>query len=137
MEARLVSIVDVYQALIGRRSYKKSWAPAAAIRYIDALAGAEFDEGIWEDFVNVMGIYPKGSLVEMSDETIGFVMNVPEEDLERPEVVIFRGGDGKDLERPVLVDLAEEQDLEIEQDLDHYEILGDDAMDIFLQIEIR
>ncbi|MBF0279375.1 MAG: HD domain-containing protein [SAR324 cluster bacterium] len=137
MEARLVSIVDVYQALIGRRSYKKSWAPAAAIRYIDALAGAEFDDGIWEDFVSVMGIYPKGSLVEMSDGTIGFVMNVPDDDLERPEVVIFRDADGKDFEKPTLVDLAEEQDLEIEQDLDHYEVLGDDAMDIFLQLEVR
>jgi len=137
MEARLVAIVDVYQALIGRRSYKKSWAPAAAIRYIDALAGAEFDEEIWEDFVNVMGIYPKGSLVEMSDGTIGFVMNVPEDDLERPEVVIFRDAEGKDYEHPSLVDMAEEQDLEIEQDLDHYEVLGEDAIDIFLQIEVR
>lgn len=136
MEARLVSIVDVYQALIGRRSYKKSWAPAAAIRYIDALAGAEFDDKIWEDFVNVMGIYPKGSLVEMSDGTIGFVMSVPENDLERPEVVIFRDADGNDYEHPSLIDLAENQDLEIEQDLDHNEILGEDAIDIFLQIEV-
>lgn len=136
-ETRLVSIVDVYQALIGRRSYKKSWAPAAAIRYIDALAGAEFDTDIWDDFVNVMGIYPKGSLVELSDGTIGFVMNVPEEDLERPEVVVFRDADGNDYEHPTLVDLEEVEDLDIETDLDHYEVLGDDAMDIFLKIEIR
>jgi len=137
MEARLISIVDVYQALIGRRSYKKSWAPAAAIRYIDALAGAEFDDEIWEDFVNVMGLYPKGSLVEMSDGTIGFVMNVPEDDLERPEVAIFRDADGNDYDHPSLIDLAENQDLEIEQDLDHYDVLGEDAMEIFLQIEVR
>lgn len=137
LETRLVSIVDVYQALIGRRSYKKSWAPAAAIRYIDALAGAEFDSDIWDDFVNVMGIYPKGSLVEMSDGTIGFVMSVPKEDLERPEVVIFRDADGNDYEHPSLVDLGVDEDLEIECDLDHYEVLGDDAMDIFLKIEVK
>lgn len=137
METRLVSIVDVYQALIGRRSYKKSWPPAAAIRYIDALAGAEFDEELWEDFVSVMGIYPKGSLVELSDGSIGFVMNVPDDDLERPEVVVFRDADGKDIEKPTLIDLMEEEELEIEQDLDHYEVLGDNAMDIFLQIEVR
>lgn len=136
METRLVSIVDVYQALIGRRSYKKSWAPPAAIRYIDALAGAEFDDVLWDDFVSVMGVYPKSSLVELSDKTIGFVMNVPDEDLERPEVVIFRDSEGNDIEKPQLIDLMDEPELEIEQDLDHYEVLGEDAMEIFLQIEV-
>ncbi len=136
METRLVSIVDVYQALIGRRSYKKSWAPAAAIRYIDALAGAEFDPDVWEDFVSVMGIYPKGSLVELTDESLAFVMNVPDEDLESPQVAVFRDADGNDLEHPILIDLQEEDELEIEQDLDHYEVLGEDAMDIFLRLEI-
>ena len=136
METRLISIVDVYQALIGRRSYKKSWAPPAAMRYIDALAGAEFDEAIWEDFVRVMGMYPKASLVELSDQNMGFVMNVPDEDLERPQVVIFRDAAGKDIAKPHLIDLMDEPELEIEQDLDPYEVLGENAMDIFLRIEV-
>ncbi|MBF0279874.1 MAG: HD domain-containing protein [SAR324 cluster bacterium] len=137
METRLVSIVDVYQALIGKRSYKKSWGPPEAIRYLDTLTGSEFDPDVWDDFVSVIGIYPKSSLVEMSDGTIGFVMSVPEDDLERPEVVIFRDADGNDFEQPVLVDLSEEPDLEIEQDLDHYEVLGENAIDIFIGLEVR
>ncbi len=136
LETRLVSIVDVYQALVGRRSYKKSWAPPAAIRFIDALAGVEFDQGIWDDFVSVMGIYPKSSLVELTDGTIGFVISVPEEDLEKPQVVIFRDADGNDFDHPTLVDLQEEEDLEIDQDLDHNDILGEDALDIFLSLEV-
>ncbi len=137
METRLAAIVDVYQALVGRRSYKKSWGSAAAIRYIDALAGTEFDPEVWEDFVNAIGLYPKGGLVEMSDDTLGFVMNVPEEDLERPEVAIFRDANGENYAQPFLVDLAEEEELEISQDLDHYEVLGEEAIDIFLSLQIH
>jgi len=135
-ETRLLAIIDVYQALVGRRKYKKSWNPPAAMRYLDALAGVEFDEDIWEDFLIVMGMYPKGSLIELNDGSLGFVMNVSEEDPERPQIVLVRDAAGEDLTQHSLIDLVSETDIEIVKDIDVLEVFGKDAMEIFSNINI-
>jgi HD-GYP domain-containing protein (c-di-GMP phosphodiesterase class II) len=135
-ESRLLSIIDAYQALVGRRKYKKSWNPPAAIRYIDALAGVEFDVKAWAEFLKVVGLYPKGSLVELNDKSVGFVMNTPKEDLKRPQVAIIRNPAGEDLEHHTWVDLEIEQDVFITKDLDIEEILGQNALNVFTSIQI-
>lgn len=136
-ETRLISIIDVYQALVGKRKYKKSWNPPAAMRYLDALAGVEFDMDVWDDFLQVMGLYPKGSLVELNDSSIAFVMNISEEDPERPQVVVVRSQSGEDLTHHTLLDLQEEKEIEIVKDLDTMEIFGKDSMEIFSGININ
>lgn len=136
-ETRLISIIDVYQALVGKRKYKKSWNPPAAMRYLDALAGVEFDMDVWDDFLEVMGLYPKGSLVELSDSSAAFVMNISKEDPERPQVVIVRNAAGEDLTHHTLLDLQEEKDIEIVKDLDVMETFGKDAMEMFTKINIQ
>lgn len=135
-ESRLLAIIDAYQALVGRRKYKKSWNPPAAIRYIDALAGVEFDMEAWDDFLKVVGLFPKGSLVQLDDQSVGFVMSTPEEDLARPQIAIVRNARGEDLEHHTLVDLALEKDLSIKTDLDIEETFGKDALNIFTNIQI-
>ncbi len=134
-ETRLLAIIDIYQALIGRRSYKKSWSAPAAIRFIEALAGVELDEKVWDDFVQAMGYYPVGSLVELDDGSLGFVLKVPQKDLKRPQVVLVRDGSGKDLKPNPMLDLALEKERKIAKDYDPYEIFGEQAMDIFLSLK--
>ncbi len=134
METRLLAIVDIYQALVGKRSYKKSWSPPSAVRYLDALAGVEFDLDTWDNFLQVNGRYPKSSLVELSDDSIGFVMNVPKEDLERPQIVVVRNSAGEDLKNTPLIDLETQKDLSIVKDLDAQDVFGERALDIFLGI---
>ncbi len=135
-ETRLISIIDVYQALVGKRKYKKSWNPPAAMRYLDALAGVEFDMDVWDDFLQVMGLYPKGSLVELNDSSAAFVMNISEDDPERPQVVIAKNAAGDILTHHTLLDLQEEKDIEIVKDLDVMEVFGKDAMEVFSKINI-
>jgi len=135
-ETRLISIIDVYQALVGKRKYKKSWNPPAAMRYLDALAGVEFDMDVWEDFLSIMGLYPKGSLVQLNDESYAFVMNISEDDPERPQVVVVRNAGGEDLTHHSLLDLQEEKEITIVKDLDCLEVFGTDAIDYFSKINI-
>ncbi len=135
-ETRLISIIDVYQALVGKRKYKKSWNPPAAMRYLDALAGVEFDMDVWDDFLQVMGLYPKGSLVELNDSSAAFVMDISEEDPEKPQVVIVRNAAGEKLTHHSLLDLQEEKDIEIVKDLDVMEEFGKDSMEVFSSINI-
>ena len=52
-EARIVSIVDVFDALTSRRSYKDSWSKQKALSYIDENKGKHFDPLIAETFINL------------------------------------------------------------------------------------
>jgi len=133
-EARLLAIVDIYQALIGRRSYKKSWSAPAAIRYIEALAGVELDDDVWEDFVSVMGFYPLGSLVELDDGSMGFILKIPMKDLKKPQVVLVRDSDGKPCANS-LIDLMLDGSKKIVKDHDPFEILGPKSMDIYSSLK--
>jgi len=137
-ETRLLSILDVYQALTGRRKYKRSWSAPSTMRYLDALAGIEYDLEVWEDFLAALGIYPMGSLVQLNDGSLGFVMSIPEngKDLERPLVAVVRNSDGEDLKHQHLVDLEKERDMSIVKDLDYKSVFGDRAFDIFTSIQV-
>jgi HD-GYP domain-containing protein (c-di-GMP phosphodiesterase class II) len=138
-ETRLLAIVDIYQALVGRRKYKRSWSAPATMRYLDALAGVEYDQEAWDDFIKVMGIYPQGSLVELNDGSQGFVVGVPQqlEEVERPQIAIVRNGHGEDLSHSDLLDLGRERDMSITQDLDYAEVFGNGALDRFVEIELH
>jgi putative two-component system response regulator len=50
MEARIVTIVDVFDALTHERPYKKAWPRHDAIEEIKRLAGRQFDT----DFVSAL-----------------------------------------------------------------------------------
>ncbi len=135
-ETRLIAIIDIYQALVGRRSYKKSWAPPAAMRYIEQLAGIEYDFEISEYFQHMMGHFPKGSLVELSDGSQAFAISVPKTDLERPQVIIVRNAKGQYLENHTFLDLAVEKDLSISKGLDHYDIFGEASLEFFMNLQV-
>ena len=136
METRLIAIVDVYQALVGRRNYKKSWAPPAAVKFIEQLSGIEFDIDVWDSFYQIMGKYPVGSLVELNDGSMAFVVQAAVEDSAKPRIALIRNAKGEDLTNNTLIDLQEEQDVKIVKDLDNYEVLGDASLDIFTNLKI-
>jgi len=89
----------------------------------------------WEDFSRVLGLYPVGSLVQLSDQSQAFVMNVPEGDLERPLVVLLTDASGNRLGQSKVLDLSLETSLKIAKELDPIEILGEDALEQFLSLK--
>ncbi len=54
LAARIVSVVDVYDALINDRPYKKAWSKAAAVAELQLLAGDAFDSKIVTAFVSIL-----------------------------------------------------------------------------------
>ncbi len=135
-ETHYLALVDIYQALVGKRKYKKAWTPFETIKYLDALAGVEYPLELFNVFLKVMGKYPKSSLVQLNDGRAGFVMSVPEVDLERPQIAVLKNAEGEMLTHHDFVDLFVERDIQIKQVLDAQVVFGDDALDIFSTINI-
>jgi len=136
---RLAAIVDVYQALIGKRSYKRNWVPGNAVRYLKSLRGTEFDEAMMDKFLEVMGLYPVGSLVSLSTGDKAFVVDIKDRPLEKPVVVVTENAQGETFTTHPLIDLAATPDISIAEVVDHYEHYGDDpdtAFRIFVSLNV-
>jgi two-component system response regulator RpfG len=61
LEARIVAVADVYDALTSERPYKKAWSNPDALEFLYANKGAHFDPGCVEAF---MMQYSKVSLIQ-------------------------------------------------------------------------
>ncbi|MDX2469382.1 MAG: HD domain-containing protein [SAR324 cluster bacterium] len=135
-ESRLLSIVDVYQALVGKRKYKKSWSPAEAIRYLDSLAGIEYDQDTFDTFLSVMGKWPIGTLVELSDKSKGFIIK-QSTDLNSPQVVQVISANNERLTHTPILDLSVEKDITIVTDHHVDQVFeGEDGMELFASLEL-
>jgi hypothetical protein len=75
---KILRIADVYEALTSQRAYRsRSYAPDEALRKMWREAGKNFDSVLLKRFISMMGIYPIGSVVELSDQSVALVMDYP------------------------------------------------------------
>lgn len=94
--SRIVAIADCFDALSSGRVYMKDAIPPdQVLRKMMYQMTAKFDAGLLKLFVGIIGIYPIGALVMLSDDSLGIIVRTHSEDLFRPEVrvVADRGGE--------------------------------------------
>lgn len=53
LEARIVTVVDVYDALTTKRPYKEKWTPKAAIEWLLEQKSKQFDPELVDAFVSL------------------------------------------------------------------------------------
>ncbi|MFC1477493.1 HD-GYP domain-containing protein [candidate division KSB1 bacterium] len=87
-ESKLTAVVDVYDALTSARVYKPGMPPPQTLSFIRARADSEFEASYVERFLDVIGIYPVGSVVEFNSGQIGIVKEVNRDDLFKPNVIM-------------------------------------------------
>ena len=72
---KMTAIVDVFDAISSDRVYHKGLSPAASIRKIyEWRKNNFFNEGLVDQFIKFMGIYPVGSLVKLEGSLLGVVI---------------------------------------------------------------
>jgi HD-GYP domain-containing protein (c-di-GMP phosphodiesterase class II) len=106
MFARIVSIVDAYEAMINKRPYRKPLIGYTAIKSILNDNGTHFDPNILKTFLRCMGIYPIGSFVLLNNNNIGKVIDLNIASPMRPAIQIVIDESGKKLDQPRKVSLA-------------------------------
>jgi len=107
LHTRILQIADAYNAMTSGRVYMKtSIAPFEVLRKMWRLAGKGFDPVLLKLFVNIMGIYPVGSLVLLDTEEVAVVYQANADNIYRPKVKIIADRSGKK-PAPISVDLNE------------------------------
>jgi HD-GYP domain-containing protein (c-di-GMP phosphodiesterase class II) len=97
LSGRIVAIADCYDALTSSRVYRRTAeTPDTTLRYILQKSGTLYDPILAKLFVNVLGVYPVGTLCQLSSGELGVVMqsNTDPEQWEHPRVKVIATPDG-------------------------------------------
>ena len=104
--AKMGAVCDVYDAITSNRPYKAGWDPAESLRRMAEWAKGHFDIQVFQAFVKSLGIYPIGSLVQLSSGRLGVVVEQTGKSLTTPTVKVFFSTKSNMRIIPELVDLA-------------------------------
>ncbi|MBA6397727.1 HD-GYP domain-containing protein [Colwellia sp. BRX10-4] len=87
---RMIAICDIFDALTANRCYKEGYSHIKAFSILRGLAQKEhLDQRLVDLFIKCMGIYPVGSLVELSSNKLAIVESRNDGDPINPNVRSF------------------------------------------------
>jgi len=96
----LCSIADVYDAMRSQRGYQEAFPTDRILAVLTRNDGSQFDQHLVRRFVQLLGIYPPGTLVKLSTGEVAVVMQVHAPDPYRPRVRVLFDADGTRVETP-------------------------------------
>ena len=122
--AKLIAVIDVYEALTHERAYRKGCMPSEAIKMIMDGSKKLFSPRVVKALVEELSLYPIGSLVELNTNEVGRVIGANKGFPLRPRLRIITDSGGHRLERPKSVDLAKQISLHIKRAISEEERKG-------------
>lgn len=106
---RIITIADFYDALVRPRVYNRfPYVSEKILGIMLERSGKDFDPALVKVFINMIGIFPLGTLVLLNTNEIGIVTQIQEdtEFLDRPKVCLVYYSDGE-YRKGRVVDLRE------------------------------
>jgi HD-GYP domain-containing protein (c-di-GMP phosphodiesterase class II) len=96
LTGRILRIADVYEALTADRKYRsRSFTPDEALRKMWSEGAKSFDMILLKNFIQMMGVFPIGSVVELTNGKFATVMDYPDGPMTPPLVMLLeKTGDG-------------------------------------------
>ena len=110
--ARMTAVADVYDALTAKRVYKPAMPMHQALLRIHKQKNTEFDEHFVNLFVKTLGVYPVGSLIELSTKERAVVCEPNPSDSRKPTVGVLTMPNQKPRAAPMVVNLARRSEAE-------------------------
>ncbi len=104
--AQIAGLVDTYDAMVSPRIYAKTrTSHEAALELIDRK-GHEFDDELIEHFVQAIGLFPTGVLIELNTGEVGIVIRQNDTRRLKPEVMLVLDAEKVPQEKNEIVDLS-------------------------------
>lgn len=76
MLGRIAGIVDTYDALTSERLYAQAMSPHSAVNLLYEWRGVDYQAELVEQFIQAVGIFPTGTLVELNTGEVGVVISL-------------------------------------------------------------
>jgi HD-GYP domain-containing protein (c-di-GMP phosphodiesterase class II) len=105
---RIAGIVDCYDAMTSERHYAKPKSTYDSVRELKRLGGTWFQSELVELFIQAVGVFPTGTLVELNTGEVGVVVGQNRFRRLRPEVMLILDAQKKLRADFVIADLQEQ-----------------------------
>jgi putative nucleotidyltransferase with HDIG domain len=115
LPARIVALVNRYDNLCNPNLAARAMTPHEALALLFAGSAAKFDTTVMATFIKMMGVYPPGSTVQLSDERFALVVNVNASRPLRPSVLVHDAKVPRD--EALVLDLQAQPGLSIRRSL--------------------
>lgn len=104
--AKLLGIVDTFDAMTSHRVYKKAALPHEAVEVLFAGAGKLYDFHMINVFRDRIAIYPPGTTVELNTGEVGIVVDINASLPHRPIVRIIMDAEKNEIDELYEIDLS-------------------------------
>lgn len=129
--AKIVAIIDVYDSVTTPLSYRKGISSTEALKNMYNWRNELFDSTLVEKYIQCLGIYPVGSVVELNTGEVGIVISVSLEKRLQPKLMLVRDHDKQPYMPPKIFDLSQYDQEEKRYDI--LKVLEPDAYGIDLK----
>lgn len=102
---RIAGLVDCYDAMISSRPYAEAKSSYDAVRELNLLAGKEFQRELVEQFVQALGMFPTGTIVELNSGEVGIVIEQNRIRRLRPKIMLVLDQGKQPLASGKIIDL--------------------------------
>ncbi len=106
---RIAGLVDTYDAITNPRHHRPVTSTAKALDELYRLRNIEFQDQLVDEFIQAIGLYPSGSVVQLNTGETAVVISHDAKNRLRPQVAVIRDVRGQKLRQPHIIDLAGEK----------------------------
>lgn len=130
--AKIIAIVDAYDAMTAERCYSSTKTSTQAVKVIYQSRGQHFDEKLAQEFAKSIGLYPAGTIVELVNGFVGIVIEHHSFYRHLPKVLVVKDCKHKNVDHK-LFDLSETESGK----LSHSYLVRKDHVDGFAGVYIK
>ncbi len=102
---RIAGLVDTFDAMTTKRPYAPAKSAYDAVRELNGLSGIAFQQELVEQFVQAVGMFPTGSLVELNTGEVALVIEQNRIRRLRPKLMLLLDPAKAPVSRHALMDL--------------------------------
>jgi len=102
---RIAGLIDCFDAMTTKRPYAPARSAYDAVRELNGLSGTGFQRELVEQFVQAVGMFPTGSLVELNTGEVALVIEQNRVRRLRPKLMLLLNADKTPVSRHALMDL--------------------------------
>jgi HD-GYP domain-containing protein (c-di-GMP phosphodiesterase class II) len=107
---RIAGAVNYYDAMVSGKSRDSAISPYDAICQLNSAAGTKFQREVVNSFVQAMGMFPTGSLVELNTGEVALVMEQHKVRRLRPRLMLILDKDKQPLDSGKTLELSKVPD---------------------------
>lgn len=104
---KIAGIADYYEALINPLDGFQPLSCSEAITFLFSQRNIKFQSDLVEEFIQSIGIYPTGSVVELNNKEVGVVLESRRDTRLQPKLLVVIDEYGQRIKQPKVLNLAD------------------------------